>query len=237
MLTISAIVTAYNCAPYLGQALDLVLAQTLPPAEVIVIHDGSTDDGATARLAQRYGANVRYLHQANGGPGPARNAGAAAARGTHLAWLDGDDYWAADKLERQAAVIIADPGVEAVFGYVQQFISPDVAGTPAAAGLVVPAEPMPGALPQRAAGGVGGLRARGRVCRRHGRANSLTGTPAPPSPGVRMVMLREVLTWRRVHAGNNSRRRAMERSEYARVLKAALDRRRAAVGKPDGDAP
>ena len=61
-MEISVIVTAYNCAAYLGEALDSVLAQTRPAAEVIVLDDGSTDDGATAGVAHRYGERVRYIY-------------------------------------------------------------------------------------------------------------------------------------------------------------------------------
>jgi len=233
-LAISTVVTTYNCAAYLGEALASVLAQTHAAAEVIVIDDGSTDDGATARVAQGYGERVRYFYQANGGIGAARNAGAAAAQGTHLAWLDADDYWTADKLERQVAALAADPALEAVFAYMQQFISPDVAGTAAVAGLEAPAEAMPGRcassllLTRAAFERVGAFATDMAV------SEFLDWYARATEIGLRAVMLPEVLTGRRIHASNNGRRRQLERAEYARVLKASLDRRRAAANKPGG---
>ena len=227
-MEISVIVTAYNCAAYLGEALDSVLAQTRPAAEVIVLDDGSTDDGATAGVAHRYGERVRYIYQPNSGIGAARNTGAAAAQGSHLAWLDGDDYWEPDKLARQAAALTADPTLAAAFCHARQFISPDVLGTPAAAGLTVSPEPMAG----RYASAL--LLARSAWERVGPFATSLAVSEfldwyaRATEAGVGMVMLPEALVWRRVHAANNSRRHRQDRHEYARVLKAALDRRRAA---------
>ncbi len=232
---ISVIVTAYNCAVYLGEALASVLAQTRPAAEVIVLDDGSTDDGATTRVAQSFGERVRYVHQANGGIGAARNAGAAVAGGTHLAWLDGDDYWMADKLEQQAAALEADPALEAVFTHLRQFISPDIVGTTAAAQLEAPTEVLPG----RTAGTL--LIARAAFERLGGFATDMAVSEfldwyaRATEDGLRMAMLPDVLAWRRLHAGNNSRRRRQARPEYARVLKAALDRRRAAAKQAAGE--
>lgn len=233
---ISAIITAYNCSAYLGEALDSALAQTRLPAEVILLDDGSTDDGATARLAAGYGERVRYVYQPNAGIGAARNAGAAAARGTHLAWLDGDDYWTSDKLAVQAAALAADPALEAVFGHVRQFISPEVAGTPAAAGLEVPTEPMPGRyastllITRAAFARVGGFATDMAV------SEFIDWYARATESGLRMAMPPEVVVWRRVHASNNSRRQRLATPEYARVLKAALDRRRAAANKAGGAA-
>ncbi|MCC7361702.1 MAG: glycosyltransferase family 2 protein [Anaerolineales bacterium] len=227
-MDISVIVTAYNIAAYLGEALASVLAQTYPAAEVIVLDDGSTDEGATARVAQGFGARVRYVYQPNAGIGAARNAGAAAARGSHLAWLDGDDYWEPEKLATQVAALKADPTLEAAFCYIRQFISPDIAGTPAAAGLQAPLEAMPGRcastlLLTRPAWERTGLFATGVAV-----SEFLDWYARAGEAGVRMVMTPEALAWRRIHAGNNSRRRSQEIREYAQILKAALDRRRAA---------
>jgi len=235
-MNISVIITVYNCAAYLGEALDSVLGQTLPPGEVIVLDDGSTDDGASARLAASYGARVCYIYQPNAGIGAARNAGAAAATGTHLAWLDGDDYWTPDKLAVQAAALAADPALEAVFGHVRQFISPDVVGTPAADGLEVPAAPMPGRyastmlITRAAFARVGNFATDMAV------SEFIDWYARATDSGLRMAMPPEVVVWRRVHANNNSRRHRQDKLEYARVLKAALDRRRAAGPKAGGAA-
>jgi glycosyltransferase involved in cell wall biosynthesis len=110
---ISAVISAYNCAPYLAEAIDSVLAQTRPPDEIVVVDDGSTDD--TAAVAARYaGRGVRYVHQRNQGAGAARNRGVQETTGDMVAFLDGDDLWLPEKLAKQEAFLLANPGVDMV---------------------------------------------------------------------------------------------------------------------------
>ncbi len=104
-------IPAYNAELFLENAIRSVLAQTFPPLEIIVVDDGSTD--GTARVAQAFAERVRLIRQPNGGPSSARNAGVAAARGEWVAFLDADDAWLPEKLERQAPVF-AETGVGVV---------------------------------------------------------------------------------------------------------------------------
>lgn len=103
-ISISAVIPAYNAARFLPRCLASVFAQTLQPEEVIVIDDGSTDD--TAAVAEALGAKV--FRQPNSGISSARNAGVRNASGEWIAWLDADDLWEPEKLERQAACIRAE---------------------------------------------------------------------------------------------------------------------------------
>ncbi len=105
--TISVIVPAYNCGRYLGEALDSVLAQTLPPHQVIVVDDGSTDD-TPARCAA-YGDRITYVRQENKGVAAARNTALELARGEYVALLDADDVCTPDRLAKQAAALRANP--------------------------------------------------------------------------------------------------------------------------------
>lgn len=102
--TVSVVIPAYNYIRYLPEAIDSALQQTLPPLEVLVIDDGSTDDTAQV-VAARYGQNprVRYLHQPNAGLSAARNTGIRHARGEFIAFLDADDLWKPDFLKEVAA--------------------------------------------------------------------------------------------------------------------------------------
>lgn len=112
---ISVIVPAYNCAAYLGAALDSIFAQEYPRLEVIVVDDGSSD--GTVAVAQRYGARVRLISQSNAGPAAARNRGLASARGTFIAFLDGDDLWLEGKLLQQARYLLSHPEASVVYGH------------------------------------------------------------------------------------------------------------------------
>ena len=109
MRTISVIIPAWNRAREVGNAIDSAFAQTLPPLEVIVVDDGSTDE--TPEVLARYGDHIRVVRQSNQGVAAARNAGIAVANGDFLAFLDSDDVWLPRKLELQMARFDADPGL------------------------------------------------------------------------------------------------------------------------------
>src|SRR4051794_37464464 len=91
--SISAIIPLYNGASYITQALDSVFAQELPPVEVIVVDDGSTDDGP--ELVRQYAARhpLTFMRKANGGQSSARNCAIRQAKGALIAPLDQDDCW------------------------------------------------------------------------------------------------------------------------------------------------
>lgn len=107
MPAISVIIPVYNGAALVARAIDSALDQSMPPLEVIVVDDGSTD-GTAATLA-RYGKRIRALTIAHGGVSRARNAGIAASRGELLAFLDADDVWHRTKLACQVAALRAWP--------------------------------------------------------------------------------------------------------------------------------
>jgi GT2 family glycosyltransferase len=97
-LKVSIVIPLYNKAPYVRRALDSIRAQTFSDFEVIVVDDGSTDDGAV--LVSSYpDQRVRLISQSNSGPGPARNTGIAQAQGKFIAFLDADDEWLPTYLE------------------------------------------------------------------------------------------------------------------------------------------
>ncbi len=89
-----------------GNAVRSALNQTHAPLEVLVVDDGSTDDSAA--VAEAFGPAVRVLRQRNQGPAAARNTGLDAARGEYIAFLDSDDLWLPDKLEKQLAAVEHD---------------------------------------------------------------------------------------------------------------------------------
>lgn len=107
---IAVVMPAYRSGPWLEEALESVLAQTRAPREIIVVDDGSPESIAD-RLRPRFGDRVTCLRQENAGPGTARNTGAAHATCTWLAFLDDDDLWLPQKLERQLDVVASNPEV------------------------------------------------------------------------------------------------------------------------------
>lgn len=100
---VSVIVPAYNVDWCIGRAVDSVLAQEYVARELIVVNDGSSDD-TRARL-DAYGDALSVIDQDNRGLSAARNAGIRHARGTYVAFLDGDDYWLPQKLSKQVALM------------------------------------------------------------------------------------------------------------------------------------
>ena len=102
---ISIVIPAYNASNYLAEAIDSALAQTYPNVEIIVVNDGSRDDGATEQVAQSYGDKIRYFHKENGGSSSAINLGIANMTGEWFSWLSHDDLYVPEKLEKQVAYI------------------------------------------------------------------------------------------------------------------------------------
>jgi glycosyltransferase involved in cell wall biosynthesis len=101
--TISVIVPCRNAAATLGDALESVLWQTVPPTEILVIDDRSTDESAA--LARSFGPRVRVLTNPGRGPGAARRLGVSEACGEYVAFVDADDTIEPTKHERQLAVL------------------------------------------------------------------------------------------------------------------------------------
>ena len=98
---ISIVIPAYNASNYLAQAIDCALAQTYPNVEIIVVNDGSKDEGATERVALSYGDKIRYFCKENGGSSSALNTGIANMTGEWFSWLSHDDLYVPEKLEKQ----------------------------------------------------------------------------------------------------------------------------------------
>lgn len=104
---VSIIIPVYNGSNYLAQAIDSALAQTYPNCEVIVVNDGSNDNGQTERIALSYGDRIRYLSKTNGGVASALNLGLSQMRGSLFSWLSHDDLYEPRKIESQCSVVLA----------------------------------------------------------------------------------------------------------------------------------
>ncbi len=103
-VSVSIIMPTYNCGAYIKESIDSVLAQTFQNWELLIIDDCSTDN--TEEIVKRYLWEKRVLYyklEKNSGPATARNIGLEKAKGTYIAFLDSDDLWTEDKLEKQIA--------------------------------------------------------------------------------------------------------------------------------------
>lgn len=112
---VTAVIPCYNCASTLERAVASVMAQTLRPAELILVDDASTDSThqVIKEICDRYGADwVRAISlQRNAGPATARNMAWDAARQPYVAFLDADDAWQSVKLEAQLAYMQEHPDI------------------------------------------------------------------------------------------------------------------------------
>ncbi|MCK5566116.1 MAG: glycosyltransferase family 2 protein [Planctomycetes bacterium] len=104
-MTVTVVIPAYNNSEHIARALDSVCSQSLTPHQVIVVDDGSTDD--TAEIVKKYD-NVEYIYQQNAGASAGRNTGIENATGEWIAFLDADDEWLAEYLEKQTALLKAN---------------------------------------------------------------------------------------------------------------------------------
>jgi glycosyltransferase involved in cell wall biosynthesis len=219
---VSGVVPVFNGERYLAEALDSMLGQTYSPVEVIVADDGSTD--GTRAVVEGYGGRVRYLHQPNQGHGAARNLGLGAAEGEFVAFLDADDLWHPEKLERQMARFRARPELDACVTLVHNFRSPELGG-----GEEIDDGPLPGYRS-------GTLLARRALFEAVGHfdtalrfGNDTDWFLRVADHGAEVELLPEVLLHRRLHGANRSIRLGQaSRREYVRIVKASLDRRRGA---------
>ncbi len=121
-MQITAIIPTYNYGQFVGRAIQSALDQTYPLTEILVIDDGSTDN--TREMISGFPAPVRYIYQENRGLSGARNTGMREAKTEWVAFLDSDDWWLPEKIEKQVHSLHKKP--EAILSYTGIYlVSPD----------------------------------------------------------------------------------------------------------------
>ncbi len=222
---VSGVITVRDGEAHLAEAIESMLAQTHPLAEVIVVDNGSTD--ASRAVAERYMPEVRVVTEPEPGVGPARNAGLAAVgrESEYVGYLDHDDIWEPRKTELQLAAFAADPAPDLVFGMVEQFFSPE-ADPRIAASIRVPEGPRPALflgslLATRSAWGRVGPWAKDT-----GLADLLEWLLRARRLGLREASVPELVVRRRIHGANRSIRHRDLRMKWTTELKRSLDERR-----------
>lgn len=231
---VTVLMTVYNNGPYVAEAIESALGQTYPNVEVVCVDDGSTDD--SWEVLERF-PQVKKARQDRGGIGAARNVAVSLATGDFYTFLDADDRFPLDKLEIQLAAFAADPTLEVVYGHVREFVSPDLTAEDAA--RIRPA------VDYNESHLSGVMLIRREAFHRVGpwTVGLKVGTGVDwyarsQEHHLKTVVLPDVLLERRLHLSNNGLQQADNRIQYASILKAALDRRRAAAaqGASAGDA-
>lgn len=226
---ISCIIPAFNSERYVGEAIESVLAQTYRQLHVVVADDGSTD--ATVSVVQAYGSRVDLVQQATAGPAATRNLGLNRARGEFVAFLDADDVWHPEKLERQMARFAARPELDLCITQVQMVWADELADeahyyrdaprTAPVAGYSTPA-----LLARRAI-----FESVGIFDTRLWFADATDWFMRAEEAGAVLELLPEVLTYHRMHGTNLTRRRSeASREEFLNIVHAALQRRRVRTG-------
>lgn len=117
MARVTAAIPTHNRGALVVEAVESVLAQTYRDFELLVIDNGSTDD--TSERLRPYLDRIRYVRQENRGRAGSRNRALEEARGEYIAFLDSDDLWLPDRLERQLPVLEQNAGVALVHGHVE----------------------------------------------------------------------------------------------------------------------
>jgi glycosyltransferase involved in cell wall biosynthesis len=221
---VSTVIPVYNGERYLDEAIESVLAQTHRPLEIIVVDDGSTD--GSADVAKSFAdSQVRYCYQPNSGQGAARNQGVNLASGSFFAFLDADDVWLTDKLALQMAAFENNPELDMVFGYISQFYSPEL-GAHLKEKMGREEEIMPGyfagtmLIKRESFFRVGPFATNWRV------GEFVDWYSKAVEKGLESFILPEMVTRRRIHSANMGIRERRSQTDYVRILKAALDRRR-----------
>jgi glycosyltransferase involved in cell wall biosynthesis len=228
--SISVIIPAHQAEKTIAETIASVLGQSLLPFEVIVVDDGSTD---RVEEVVRSIDGVLYLRQEHAGAGAARNRGAEAASGELLAFVDADDLWEPDKLALQMAAWDRDPTADMVFGHMVEFVSPELSAEEAAGlaprpGVLSGLSPITLLMKRERFLATGGFQTHWQL------GEFIEWYARVQREGLRSLLLPDVVARRRLHAGNHGHANRGQASEYAKIVKQALDLRRAqaAAKKP-----
>jgi len=225
--SISCIVPTFDAARSLVQTLGSILAQTLPPSKVIVVDDGSSD--RTAEIIKSFGSPVVYIHQDNHGPAASRNLGVQQSCGQFVSFLDQDDLWHPEKLERQMARFSVRPDLDMCITHVQLFWSDDLKREQMRYHDLPRGNKVPGYATTT-------LLTRRDVFDKVGLldtnlwfSDATNWFIRAKEMGLKLELMAELLVYHRMHGMNLTRRRCdASRDVFVHIIKDMLDRRRGA---------
>lgn len=221
--TVSVVIPVYNGEKYLGEAIRSVIEQTLRPNEVIVVDDGSTDN--SAQIAESFVPHVKLIKKGNNGAASARNAGIMKSKGFYLAFLDADDLWLPNKLEIQMDFLTSNRHIEILFCKAIQFYSPDLS-----ANTRIKIQIVENVLPYHVPGTVllskDSFLSIGLYNENYKTGETIDWYLRALDSDYKINTLNEVLLRRRIHSKNSSRLKKSHRSDYIKIVRETLARRR-----------
>ena len=221
-MNISAVMPVRNGARYLAAAIDSVLAEP-EVVELVVVDDGSTDD--TPAILAGYGDRVRVIRREATGQAAALNVGFASVTSDLICLQDSDDLWSAGRCRSLLAGLTDD--TEAVFGWIEQFASPDLDPIDAAR-LRIDTRPQPARLLQAMLVRREALRRVGPLDEQLVTSANIDWVSRAEAAGVTTATVDAVVVRRRVHANNLGRRAVASRdAELLQIMRSHLARKRA----------
>lgn len=231
---VSALVPVWNGAEFLAEAIESILAQDPPVAEVVVVDDGSTD--GSGDVARAFGPRVRCVRREHAGLAATRNAAVRAAQGDLVAFLDADDLWPAGRLARLLAALEQDPGCGIVQGRLQRMVRDERTASWTLVNESWRAPNVATALIRRSV-----FALVGPFDEQVAGADDVDWLLRAKERGVREAHVDAVTLLYRRHGGNMTNDVAQDQARLLRVLGRAVARRRAAAAGPgtasgEGDA-
>jgi glycosyltransferase involved in cell wall biosynthesis len=219
---VTVIVPVYNGERYVGSALKSILGQDYRPLEIIVVDDGSVD--GSADIVKSF-PEVRYLHQCNQGVAVARNTGLDAAQGQFIAFLDQDDSWMPNKLNRQIDYLLKYAQVDCIITKSRLFLEPGIEA-PSWLKKDLLLEDHEGYFPSALVVRKTAFEKVGRFDPAYSMSSDSDWFFRAKNCGMSIAVLPETFVHRRIHEANHSYQAQLACSELLKVVKSSIDRQR-----------
>lgn len=222
---VSVIIPVFNAEKYVREAVESVLSQTYKDIELICINDGSTDHSLS--VLESFGKKIILINNKNNcGTAESRNKGIRTAGGAYLAFIDNDDVWENNKLEVQLNYFRNNPALDVLFSYMQCFISPDISEEIKKI-RYCPPDPIEGYIPSTAVIKRAAFERAGYFESKWKNGESVAWMFKAKDAGLNFGIVDDILVKRRIHETNKSALDlATSKSEYLKIVKESLDRRR-----------
>jgi glycosyltransferase involved in cell wall biosynthesis len=220
---VSVILPVYNNEHYLAESIESVLAQTYPSIEIICVDDGSTDN--TRNVMHSYGTKITLLfHEHNRGIAAGRNTGIREAKGAYIAFMDGDDIWDIDKIEKQIALLETTPSVDIAFCMMHHFFSPNL--PEASRNQRHLPEPMPGVVSAASCMRRALFDTVGTLNEALTVGEFVDWLSRAQGIGVQYDVVTNTVLHRRIHETNTGITQRHARPDYIKIVREALERKR-----------